>query len=80
MNSFPKIKNHQVVLSRAEISTGIVLDENFNRYSSNNIKSKKYTIFENYNLAKEYIDKNIKTQHNTEYYIYGKNNVLLYCF
>jgi hypothetical protein len=79
MNDFPKIKNNQVVISRAEKLTGLVLDENFNRYSSNNEKNKKYTLFENFDLAKEYIDENIKLHNNTEYYIYGKNETLLYC-
>jgi hypothetical protein len=79
INSFPKIKGNQIVLLKAEASTGIVLNKNFTRNSLYDRDGQIYTVFENIDLAKKYIDEKIKIHANTEYIIYGKDETVLYC-
>ena len=75
-DAFPKIEKNQVVLVRAEYSTGIVLNDKF-EYCKNGVG--RSSIFENIELAKKYIEQCQSNRNDTEYIVYGKSqNVLLY--
>ncbi|RKR84191.1 hypothetical protein BDD43_4418 [Mucilaginibacter gracilis] len=76
MQRFPMLKETQVALSRADVNTGIVLDE-LNNYAVNDNQT-VFTIFEDaiqaLNTAKLIIAGNKKV----ECYIHDKDHKLLY--
>jgi hypothetical protein len=77
MEKFPEIKEGQVVLLRADSSTGHVLDELFNLATKDN--QKVYTIFNTIQEALEGGNKILNEKDKlVECTILGKNKELLY--
>jgi hypothetical protein len=77
MEKFPKIKEGQVVLLRADTSTGHVLDELFNLAIRQD--QKVYTIFNTAEEALESANQILKEKDKlVECVIYGKNQETLY--
>ena len=78
MLRFPKIKNGQVALLRADAFTGHILDEMFQLYT-NNISQKVYTIFASKKEAIEYINSSKEKFKNIDLTIYDSDqNILEY--
>ena len=73
---FPTLKNTEVVLSRADVNTGIVLAEDF-KYASNSTY-KVFTIFDNASMALEAAEKIVAENPLVECYIYKAFDKLLY--
>lgn len=69
MEKFPELRDQQVVLLRADINTGIVLDENY-VYATNQ-KQTVYTIFENVDEALKVAKRIVLERQNVECGIYG---------
>jgi len=69
-SKFPELRDSQVALLRAEISTGIVLDEHFNRATSPS--QNVYTIFEDFNSAIDFAKSLINKRKDIECNLYGK--------
>ena len=77
MIEFPKLEKNQVSLLRAEIMTGIVLDEDFQRY----MKSKNqvvYTVFQSLEKAQEYIKQQKDIHSDIEYHIHDISQKEIY--
>jgi len=74
-NSFPVLTVTQVVLSRAYINTGIVLDENL--LYATDLSQIVYTIYPDLETAIEAAKFIIKNKPTIECYIHNKDNVLL---
>lgn len=74
-NSFPTLTGNQVVLSRADINTGIVLDENL--LYATNLSQIVYTIYPDLETAIEAAKSIVTNKPNVECYIHNKDNVLL---
>jgi len=72
---FPTISSDDVILTRAEISIGVVLDDNL-KYASTP-DQKVFTIFRNVNTAKEHAIKLISGNKWIECYLYDSNEKLL---
>lgn len=72
---FPLLTEHQVALSRADINTGHVLDENLLLAMSP--LQKVYTIFDDVNDAKDAAKALVKANNQIECYIYGVNKCLV---
>lgn len=75
MENFPKLEGTQVALVRAEKSTGIILDEMFNKRVSHD--QAVFTLFEDITLAQAYAEKIKSTHNDVEFIIYGKGQVVL---
>jgi hypothetical protein len=74
--NFPELQDQQVVLSRAETKTGIVLDEEFN-YATNS-QQRIYTIYLNIVDGISAAKLIVKEREDTECYIHDKDEKLLY--
>jgi len=72
---FPKLHGSQVVLVRAEIKTGHVLDENFRISISQN--QNVYTIFENIDLAISAAKLIVNKRRDVECNLYDKDDKFL---
>jgi hypothetical protein len=77
-NSFPILTENQVVLSRADINTGIVLDENL--LYATDLSQIVYTIYPDLETAIEAAKLIVTNKPNVECYIHNKDNVLLDLF
>jgi len=75
MIKFPKIEDHQLVLVRALVNTGQVLDENFKIIINN--KKQFYTIFDNISDVELYVKSIFKKRNDIEFWLYDCNNVML---
>lgn len=76
MKDFPELRGQQVVLSRAEASTGIVLDEKFN-YATNS-QQIIYTIYENIAEGMTAAKLIVKDRTDIECYVHDKDEKLVY--
>jgi len=75
VQSFPILNDNEVVLMRAEFSTGHVLDENFKLAIHE--YQKVYTIFENLDAAINAAEKMIRENTNIECTLLGRDNNLV---
>lgn len=75
MQAFPKLKNDQIALLRAERTTGHVVDINLSLVISE--QQEVYSIFENVDLARSYITSFLKTDDRFEYVLYNKDKVVV---
>jgi hypothetical protein len=73
LGAFPNIHSPQVALERAENSTGIVLDDKFERYIS--AEQNWRTVFNSLEDAMEYISQN--KGDNVEFFIFNDQNELI---
>lgn len=77
MIEFPTIKKSEVVVLRAEVSTGHVLNENFHLALPND--PSVYTVFSDEFAAVEYVRGVLKSRDDVEFVVYGSDkNVLHY--
>ena len=76
MEKFPQLNGDQVALLRAEVNTGIILDENY-IYATKEEK-KVYTVFESLEKAIEFAKTITQGRPNVEYGIYGEGEVFLF--
>jgi hypothetical protein len=66
---FPTLTGQQVALMRADATSGILLDEDYNPFDG---ESKGlYTVFANLDEAIKYIQQVVKKQRNTEALVYS---------
>jgi hypothetical protein len=78
MEIFPMLKENQVAVMRALISTGHIVDEKFN--VAVNDSQKVFTIYESFDDALSNVHLMLATRNDIEYVIYGDNEKLLkYC-
>lgn len=75
MEQFPILNDNQVAILRADVNTGHIVDESYQLMLSD--KQIAYTIFENYETALDFIKKELKTNNNIEFIIYGRDKVLI---
>lgn len=77
LENFPVMDFKEVALIRAEISTGIVLDEacNYAVYPD----QKVYTVFENIDKGLKYARQIIEERRNIECVLYGIDQRVLHC-
>ena len=73
---FPKLKEKQVVVARADYNTGIVLDEYFN-YAINP-DQKVYTLFDHIDEALIFAKAIVLEKENVECIIHGNNKQVLF--
>ena len=78
MKDFPILEDEQVVVVRAQKSTGIILDETYNKLVSDD--QNMFTIFQNIGVANAYIEENKRTRNDIEFIIYGKGQIVLSFF
>ncbi len=76
MKEFPKLKENQTAILRAEISTGHVLDESFNIVVDN--KQNVYTVFESVEEAINFSNKLLDEKPDIEIVIYGSEKQVLH--
>ena len=76
MNRFTELKDNEVALLRAEHSTGIVLDEMFNRAVKDN--QNVYTVFKSEKEAVAAARKMLLDKDNIEIVIYGSKEECLH--
>jgi hypothetical protein len=76
LEDFPKLSNGQVALSRADVKTGIVLDERGS--CAINPLQKIYNVFDNEKIALTLAETIIMGNANIECYIHNASNLLLY--
>lgn len=76
MEKFPELRDQQVVLLRADINTGIVLDENY--MFATNQKQTVYAIFENADEALEVAKCIVLERENVECGIYGIDEKIIF--
>ena len=79
MRKFPLVNKTQIVLSRAENTTGIVLDEQF-EYFNKDTDKEIYTIFNSMYEATEYVKSIFKIRLYTEFIIHDSNETFLRTF
>ncbi|MCL1923959.1 MAG: hypothetical protein FWF50_00075 [Defluviitaleaceae bacterium] len=78
MLNFPRIKSSQLAVSRAERSTGIMLNEKFERHLNNNEEYVVFTIFESLDDARNYVDRLKIEREDIEFYVYNHLQELVY--
>lgn len=66
---FPRLKNYEVALARADVNTGHVLDESFNL--AINKEQKVYAILESFEKAISFAESIIRENKNIECNIFG---------
>ncbi|HZX58963.1 MAG TPA: hypothetical protein VFE54_09560 [Mucilaginibacter sp.] len=76
MEKFPILKNEHVVLLRAELSTGIVLDEQLFRATKDG--QKVYTVFEEVDKSLQFAKQLISEHPNVECCIYSNEQKVLF--
>jgi hypothetical protein len=75
MEKFPLLKNEQVALLRADINTGIVLDENY-IYATRS-DQKVYDVFDHIDSAIKFAKRILSERRDVECGIYGNDPVAL---
>jgi len=75
MEKFPKLTDQQVTLLRADVNSGIVLDENY-VYATKQEQT-VYTIFRNVDEALEVAKSIVLERQNVEYGIYGVDEKII---
>lgn len=68
---FPTLKENEFTVLMANCETGIVLDVNFNIYQNNMENQEVYSIFENIQQAKEFVNKISEEYDKIEFIIYN---------
>ena len=76
IEKFPKVNPEVIVLTRAEISTGIMLDANL-KYATTPIQ-KVYSVFNNPDKAKEHALNLVNDNKWIECYLYDSTDSLLF--
>ncbi|MCJ7936057.1 MAG: hypothetical protein MUW56_21115 [Chryseobacterium sp.] len=69
--NFPTLKENEFTVLMANGETGIVLDINFNIYQNNNENQHVYSIFENIQEAREFINRISGEYDKIEFIIYN---------
>ena len=75
IETFPKVNSDDVVLTRAELNTGVMLDDNL-KYATTPTQ-KVFSIFKNINIAKDHALKLVSDNKWIECYLYDSNEKLL---
>jgi hypothetical protein len=76
MNAFPEIIENQVVLMRADVNTGVILDEDLNIAKADSSQI-VYTVLNSYDRAVNLAEAIMKENINVEFVIYGPNQEML---
>lgn len=75
---FPTLTGQQVALMRADATSGILLDEDYNTFDG---ESKGlYTVFANLDEAIKYIQQVVRMQRNTEALVYSSETELVHYY
>lgn len=77
MEKFPKLEQYQVALLRADVNTGIVLDDNY-EVATKDIQ-KVYSIFDSVDDGINYIKLVFNIRDDIEFVIYDFNNEVIQC-
>lgn len=75
LDNFPQLSNEQVALMRAAKATGVILDEDFKTLISD--EQKMFTVFENLQQAKMYIDKILILRDDVDLTVFDKDQTML---
>jgi len=75
--SFPLLKEQEVAVLRADKMTGQVLDENYTLYLKNS-NAIAFSIFNNLEEAIDFIKENSQKERNIEFYIFNKEEKIIY--
>lgn len=74
---YPTLKEDEVAVLMANCETGIVLDVKFNIYQNNLEIQDVYSVFKNFQQAKEFINRISEKHHKIEFIIYNSKQELL---
>ena len=75
---FPRINANQVALLRVDSLTGILLDDNFRLFISE--EQIAYSIFESYKDAMNYVESVIKPKETIDATLYDYSNNIIYYY
>ena len=74
---FPTLKENEFTVLMANCETGIVLDVNFNIHQNNMENQEVYSIFENIQQAKEFINRTSEEHDKIEFIIYDSKQEVI---
>jgi hypothetical protein len=77
MEKFPKLEQNQVALLRADVNTGIVLDDNY-AVATKDIQN-VYSIYDSMDDSIKYIKSVFNIRDDIEFVIYDFNNEVIQC-
>ncbi|KFF07555.1 hypothetical protein [Flavobacterium reichenbachii] len=74
-----KLQKNQFIVSKAEFKTGIVLNNEGQYFKSNGNRNEIYTIFEKFELAKDFAIKEVQKNPDIECWIQNFKSETVFC-